>query len=143
MVLTQLIVKNLQSYVVIQLTLQGTPEEVQLTINEMCVKSSASLKYLGMILDQHLNNKLHIESIAKKIATSTGIFWKLRKFLPAKKTLLNLHNALIKSHLRYGLIIWRFFDPCTTQQPLQLLQNNATRAISMISRFEQITSSFR
>ena len=93
-------------------------------------------------MDQHLNYKSHIESIAKKVARATGILWKLRKFLPAK-TLLNLYNALIKPHLLYGLVIWGSTDPCTTQQPLQLLQNNAVRAITGISRFEHITPSFR
>ena len=62
--------------------------------------------------------------------------------MPAK-TLLNLYNALIKPHLLYGLVILGSTDPCTTQQPLQLLQNNAVRAITGISRFEHITPSFR
>ena len=108
----------------------------------MCVKSSVNVKYLGMNLDQHLNYKSYIESIAKKVARATGIFWKLRKFSPAK-TLLNLYNALIKPHLLYGLVIWGSTDLCTIQQPLQLLQNNAVRAITGISRFEHITPSFR
>ena len=100
------------------------------------------VRYLGMNLDQHLYYKSHIESIAKKVARATEILWKLKKFLTAK-TLLNLYNALIKPHLLYGLVIWGSTDPCTTQQPLQLLQNNAVRAITGISRFEHITSSFR
>ena len=62
--------------------------------------------------------------------------------MPAK-TLLNLDNALIKRHLLYDLVIWGSTNPCTTQQPLQLLQNNAERAITGISRFEHITPSFR
>ena len=62
--------------------------------------------------------------------------------MPAK-TLLNLYNALIKRHLLYGLVIWGSTDSCTIQQPLQLLQNNAERAITGISRFEHITPSFR
>ena len=36
-----------------------------------------------------------------------------------------------------------YTDPCTIQQPLQLLQNNATRAITGISWIEHITPSFR
>ena len=64
--------------------------------------------------------------------------------MPAK-TFLNLYNALKKPHLLYGLVIWGSTDPCTTltQQPLQLLQNNAVRAITGICRFEHITPSFR
>ena len=51
-------------------------------------------------------------------------------------------NALIKPHLLYhGLVMWGSTDPCTTQQLLQLLQNNAVRAIPEISRLEHITPS--
>ena len=108
----------------------------------MCVKSSVNVNYLGLNLDQHLNYKSHIESIAKKVARATGILWKLRKFLPAN-TLLNLCDALIQPHLLYDLAIWGSTGPCTIQQPLQLLQNNAVRAITGISKFEHFNPSFR
>ena len=143
MILNQLTINPTKSTIlVIQPTLRSIPIKIQLNIDDECVKSSVYVKYLGMNLDQHLNYKSHIESIAKKVARATGILWKLRKFLPAK-TLLNLYNALIKPHLLYGLVIWGPTVPCTTQQPLQLSQNNAVRAITGISRFEHITTSFR
>ena len=134
MILNQLTINPKKSTIlVIQPTLRGIPIEFQLNIDDECVKSSVNVKYLGMNLDQHLNYKSHIESIAKKVA---------RKFLPAK-TLPNLYNALIKPHLLYGLVIWGSTNPRTAQQPLQLLQNNAVQAITGISRFEHITPSFR
>ena len=89
------------------------PKAIQLNIDEVCVKSSTNVQYLGMNWDQYLNYKSYIESITKKVANATGILWKLRQFLPAK-TLLNLCNALIKPYLRYGLIIWRSTEPRTT-----------------------------
>ena len=69
---------------VIQPTLRGIPIEFQLNIDKVCVKSSVNVKYLGVNLDQHLNYKSHIESIAKKVARATGILWKLRKFCQLK-----------------------------------------------------------
>ena len=99
MILNRLTINPKKSTIlVIQPTLRGIPIEFQLIIDDVCVKSSVNVKYLGMNLEQHLNYKSHIESIAKKVARATGILWKLRKFLPAK-TLLNLYNALIKPHL--------------------------------------------
>ena len=68
----------------------------------MYVKSTANVKYLGMNLCQHEFGA--IESISKKVARATGILYKLRNFLPTK-TLLNLYNALMQPHLRYGLEI--------------------------------------
>ena len=139
MILNQLtIIPKKSTIFVIQPTLQSTLIQCQLNIDEVRVKILANEKYLGMNLDQHLNYTSHIESIVEKFARETEIFWKLRKFLPAK-TFLNLYNALLKPHLLYGLVIWGSTDPCTTQQPLQQLQNNAVRAITGISKFEQIT----
>ena len=90
MILNQLAIHPKKSTIlVIQPTLRGIPIEFQLNIDVVCVKSSVNVKYLGMNLDQHLNYKSHIKSVAKKVARATGIVWKLRKFLPAKKTLQN------------------------------------------------------
>ena len=69
MILNQLTINPKKSTIlVIQPTLRGSPIKFQLNINDVCVKSSVNVKYLGMKLDQHINYKSHIESIAKKVA---------------------------------------------------------------------------
>ena len=142
MILNQLTINLKKSTIsVIYPTLRGIPIEFQLNIDDVCVKSLVNVKYLGMNLDQHLNYKSHIESIAKKLLEQPEFFENSENFCQQK--LLNLYNALIKPHLLYGLVIRGSTDPCTTQQPLQLLQNIAVRAITGISRFEHITPSFR
>ena len=67
MILNQLTINPKKSTtIVIQSTLLSIPLKFQLSNNEACVKSSATVKYLGRNLDQHLNYKPHIESIAIK-----------------------------------------------------------------------------
>ena len=61
MILNQLTVNPKKlTKLVFQSTLLGIPIEFQLSIDEVCVKSSANLKYLGMNLDQYLIYKSHI-----------------------------------------------------------------------------------
>ena len=73
--------------VIIQPTLGGTPIQFLLNIDEVYMKSSANVEYLGITLDQHLKYKSYIESIAKKVSRATGIPWKLRKFCQQKPLL--------------------------------------------------------
>ena len=69
MILNQLTINSKNSTIlVIQPILRSIPIEFQLYIDDVCVKFSVNVKYLGMKLDQHLNYKSHIESIAKKVA---------------------------------------------------------------------------
>ena len=81
MILNQLTINSKKSTIlVIQPTLRSISLEFQLNIDEVSVKSSVDVLYLGMNLHQHLNYKSHIESVAIKVARATGILWKLRKF---------------------------------------------------------------
>lgn len=72
-----------------------------------CVKISkiTKIKYLGVILDQHLKWEEHIAFLNKKIRNIFYKFFQLREILN-EKLLLILYNALIESNLRYCIIIW-------------------------------------
>ena len=63
------------------------------------------VKYLGVIIDQHLSWKHHINYIALKISRNIGIISRLRHFVPLK-TLLIIYNSLISSYISYGLLAW-------------------------------------
>ena len=41
-------------------------------------------KYLGVLLDDKMNWQYHIASVCARVAQSTGIFYKLRHFLPPR-----------------------------------------------------------
>ena len=63
------------------------------------------VKYLGVIIDQYLSWKHHINYIALKISGKIGIISRLRHFVPLK-TLLSIYNSLISPYISYGLIAW-------------------------------------
>ena len=58
------------------------------------------VKYLGILIDNNLSWKYHIDHIVIK-----GLISKLRHFVP-KHTLLNIYRFLIAPYLSYGLIAW-------------------------------------
>ena len=63
------------------------------------------IKYLGIVIDNNLSWRYHIDYIAVKISKSVGMIAKLRHFVPLH-TLLNIYRSLILPYLTYGLIIW-------------------------------------
>ena len=63
------------------------------------------VKYLRVMIDNHLSWKYHINYVALKISRNIRIVSKLRHFVPPK-TLYGIYNSLIFPYLSYGLVAW-------------------------------------
>ena len=118
------------------------PLNFKIWFNKHNIFSCEYVNYLGINLDQNLNFKPHISILAKKVAKSVGMLWKLRKFL-IKKTLVSLYYAFVHSHLLYGIVTLGPSVSSNTLNQLQLLQNNSIRAIVGLKKSQHITSSYR
>ena len=125
----------------IQPTLKNLPLNFEIRFKNHIISSCEYVNYLEINLDQYLYFKPHIRILAKKIAKSVGMLWKLRKFL-LKKTLISLYHTFIQSHLLYGIVTWRPSISSNTLNQLQLLQNNNIRAIVGLKKSQHITSSY-
>ena len=89
------------------------------------------VKFLGVLVDEHLSWKYHICELRKKLSRTTGLFFKLRHWLPLA-TLICLYNSLFSSFLNYGIIVWGLtFENYLT--PLYLLQKKILRCINFQS----------
>ena len=62
-------------------------------------------KYLGLILDEHLTFKYHLENLKLKLNRANCLLSKIRYFVkfPLLRT---IYYALFDTHLRYGCQIW-------------------------------------
>ena len=63
------------------------------------------IKYLGILADNNLTWKHHIDHITIKISRTIGLISKLRH-LVQKHTLINIYRSLVVPYLSYGLIVW-------------------------------------
>ena len=86
------------------------------------------VKYLGVMIDNHLSWKHHINYVALKISRNIGILSKLRHFVPPK-TLFGIYNSLIFPYLSYGLVAWGQAAK-THLEKLLTLQKRAVRLIN-------------
>ena len=62
-------------------------------------------KFLGLVLDNSLNWKIHTAQISSKIAKSVGIISRARQLLNAK-ILKQLYYSFLYPYLTYCIIIW-------------------------------------
>ena len=83
------------------------------------------VKYLGILIDDHLSWKYHIDHIATKISKTVGIIARLRHFVPFS-ILTNLYRSLILPYLSCGIVAWGRAAKSHISK-LLILQNRALR----------------
>jgi len=102
---------------------KGTQPQFQtldLTDNAKIYKVE-NIKYLGIMIDQHLRWDAHAEYISQKLRKLIHIFYLLRNILH-KSLLRMVYTALAESILRYGIVAWGSLLPKSLHK-LQISQN--------------------
>ena len=81
-----------------------TPQNEVILRNEV-VQQVNKAKFLGVIVDQHLNWKDHISMISEKNSKSCGITYRIRNTLDIKSKRL-IYYSLIHPYLTYCVNVW-------------------------------------
>lgn len=68
---------------------------INLKINNISLKQEGYTKYLGVIVEDKLNWKLHIEQVNLKLSNGIGILYKLRHLVPKRYSYLYNHPLFI------------------------------------------------
>ena len=74
-----------------------------LFVNDVKIKSENSLKFLGVMTDENLTWKTHVELVENKISKSVGILFKASRSLNSK-TLRSIYFALVYPYINYANI---------------------------------------
>jgi len=80
---------------------------IVLTLNRTKIYESNKIKYLGLLLDNKLSWKDHINELSKKLNRSIGMLYKARHFCPTS-VLRTLYFSIFNSHLQYGISVWGY-----------------------------------
>ena len=86
------------------------------------------VKYLGLLIDPHLNWSFHTKSLASKLTRAAGMLAKVRHFVD-KPTLRNIYFGIFSSLLTYGSQIWGQHKNFHVQRIIKL-QDKAIRIIN-------------
>ena len=93
------------------------------------IKRITSVKYLGVLIDEHLTWKEHISviSIEDKISKNLGVLHRARRVLDST-ALKNLYFSFIHSYLNYGNIVW----VSTSRTKLKKLASKQKQALRIV-----------
>ena len=76
-----------------------------LKINNYKIERSSSVKFLGVMVEEHVNWKDHTNIIEKDLSKNLGLLHKAKQFLNAK-AMKSLYFSFIHSYLTYGNVAW-------------------------------------
>lgn len=92
------------------------------------ITPSIKVKYLGVILDQHLDWNNHLSNLISKLSRSIGMLSKLRHYVDSQ-TLRALYFSLFDSYLNYSIQSWGQVSQDVLHR-ITVLQNKALRMIN-------------
>ena len=102
--------------------------QLPILMNDTLITRVYKVRFLGIIFDDKLKWKEHIDHISNKIAKSIGVICKTRHSLPGK-SLITLYYSLIYPYLTYCHLVWGRASQ-TYLNHLYILQKKAVRIIS-------------
>ena len=69
------------------------------------IKSSTNTKFLGLIIDDSLLWKAHIDQMMSKLNTACFVIWTIQAMM-SQETLRMVYFAYVHSTMSYGIIFW-------------------------------------
>ena len=78
---------------------------IDLKLDSQIITRVESIKYSGVIIDEHLTRREHINNVKIKISRGLGLICKARKLLNIT-TFISLYYAFIYPYLMYCVELW-------------------------------------
>ena len=116
-------------------------KKLTISIRNKFISQQPKTKFLGIIFHEHLNWKLHMDLVLRKICVSYGTIKKISKHFD-KKTLLVLYNSLIISHIRYRITTW-YIGNKNTASKIQQIANKFIRLTFGVHHRANVTDILR
>jgi Reverse transcriptase (RNA-dependent DNA polymerase) len=114
-------------YIAFSITDSNRPQFDTMTVHNLTIQETKTIKYLGITLDCHIKWTGHATYLAKKINRLIPKFYILRNIL-SKKVMLAVYKALVESVIRYGILVWGgMFE--SALQPVKVAQNYILKII--------------
>lgn len=111
-----------------QMTTFKVKEELNITLDDTKLERMKCTQFLGVLIDECLTWKSHIDCVSKTISRNIGVINKLKHCVPGR-ILHTLYCTLIFPYLNYGILVWG--TACKTYlDKLVKLQKWAIRTIT-------------
>ena len=102
-------------------------QHLKLYLNDVHLENVNDCKYLGVVLDQTMSWKPHVNQICLNVSKYIGLFYRIREWL-ATDQLNTIYKELVLPRLSYCDVVWGNCNG-TLQTKIERLQKRAGRAI--------------
>ena len=100
-------------------------DSISLSCNGSSLTESESFKYLGVVIDQQLSFKNHIEHVVNKVSRKLGVLRRLRISIPMAES---LYKTMILPVLDFRDVVWHGCGNVNSDV-LESLQHKAAKLI--------------
>ena len=91
------------NYMIYSNSLKSLPGDI--VFNGVLIDRMATIKFLGLHIDEQLNWKTHISYLCKLLSRNSGVIYRLKSILP-QNILFMLYSTLILPYINYGILAW-------------------------------------
>merc|ERR1739842_104788 len=98
-----------------------------LTYNNVTIKRDTQVRYLGLILDEYLNWRAHIDDLCMKLKRLFPIFYNLRNYLN-KKQVRAIYFSMIFSRIKFGCTTYGLCSKENLDR-VQIMQNKLLKVL--------------
>ena len=110
-------------------------------INNVAIEWKSYENFLGLMVDEKLKFKNHIQYVCNKVSKTVGILYKIKHYVP-RKILLNLYYSLAYPYFLYANLLWGGTDQVHLT-PLVTLQKKLIRIINDANYLAHTTPLFK
>ena len=105
-----------------------------LVIDDVVINRTNHIKFLGVMVDQHLTFESHVRYIKGKISRGIGILYKAKRLLQAS-SLLTLYYSFVYPYFTYCITVWGN-TYSTVLDPLIKCQKRAVRIVHGAGKYD-------
>ena len=80
-------------------------DSLQIILDDTKLDRVTNTKFLGVIIDENITWKQHIDATSKTISRNIGVINKLKHYLPGR-ILYSLYCSLVMPYINYGVLVW-------------------------------------
>lgn len=110
----------------------------RIKINDIDTDKVDHIRYLGVVIDKHLEFKEHVKYITNKMTKKVNLLYRIGRQMSVY-IMLRLYKALIVPHLQFCSTVLWMLNKGELQQ-LQKVQNRAMRVILKCNRYTPINT---
>ena len=108
----------------------------QLKLRNNAIDRVSSTRFLGVLIDENLSWKNHVDMIKKKMRAALGAVMRIRVYL-SSKAMLCLYHSLLLSHVCYCITNWCFGNETRIHQ-LQRICNKFIRLVFGLKKRDSV-----